>query len=361
MKILFVLEYYSPHVGGMETFYKNLCEGLVKKGHTVIVVTSSQSGCGIEEVINGVIVQRVSCSNRYLFTFLSFYDVLMWGKSVDVIATTTYNGAPPAWLASRLLNKPCVITVLEILGDNWGKMGMGKLSTLFHKMAEQFIIGLKFDKYVGISKSTVRQIEKAGQSAEVIYLGVDYEHFDPSKYTSIKEYEGCTYLYFGRAGSTKGLEDLVLACEIVSSALPKSKLILILSDGAERKKIVEMVKKWELDGNVIIKDSVPYADLPAYILGANCVVIPSLSEGFGLSCAEACAMGVPVVANDVDSLPEVISGKFRLSTMKHHNRYYPLAKNIIAVLSGKYTETPLKKFKWSECVDKYEELFRRIK
>jgi glycosyltransferase involved in cell wall biosynthesis len=345
----------------METFYKNLCEGLVKKGHTVIVVTSSQTGHNIEEVINGVIVQRVSCPNRYWFTFLSFYDVLMWGKSVDVIATTTYNGAPPAWLASRLLNKPCVITVLEILGDNWSKMGMSKFSASFHKFLENVIIGLKFDKYIGISKSTVRQIEKAGQSAEVIYLGVDYGHFDPSKYTSIKEYTGYTYLYFGRAGSTKGLEDLIMACEIVSSALPKSKLMLILSEGVERKKIEVMVKKWKLEGNIIIKESVPYSELPAYILGANCVVIPSLSEGFGLSCAEACAMGVPVVANDVDSLPEVVSGKFRLSTMNHSNRYYPLATNIIKALNGVYAETPLKKFEWKECVDKYEELFRRMK
>ena len=361
MKLLFVLEYYFPHVGGMETFYQNLCEGLVKKGHTVIVVTSSQAGYGVEEVINGVTVQRVSCPNRYWFTFLAFYDVLMWGRSVDVIATTTYNGAPPAWLASRLLNKPCVITVLEILGERWDILVKNKLSIMFHKWAEEFIMGLNFDKYIGISNSTVRQINKMGQSAEVIYLGVDYAHFDPSKYTSIKEYTGYTYLYFGRPGASKGLEDLVMACEIVSSALPKSKLMLILSDGTERQKIIDMVRKWGLEGNVIIKNSVSYSELPAYILGANCVVVPSLSEGFGLSCAEACAMGVPVVANNVDSLPEVVSGKFRLSTMEHHNRYYPLAKNIIAVLSGKYTETPLKKFEWSECVDKYEELFRRIK
>ena len=360
MKILFVLEYYAPHVGGMETLYKNLCEGLVKKGHTVIVVTSSQTGYNIEEVINGVVVTRINCINRYWFTFLSFYDVLMWGRCVDVIATTTYNGAPPAWVASRLLNKPCVITILEILGDRWSILVKSKLSIMFHKWAEQFIVNLKFDKYIAISESTARQIKLLGQEAEVIYLGVDYKHFDPSKYTSVK-YDGLTYLYFGRAGASKGLEDLVMACEIVSAALPKSKLILLLSEGTERQKIIDMVKKWELEEHIIIKDSVPYAELPAYILGANCVVVPSVTEGFGLSCAEACAMGVPVVANNVDSLPEVISGKFRLSTMNHSNRYYPLAQNIIKALSGVYTETPLKRFEWSECVDKYEELFKRMK
>jgi D-inositol-3-phosphate glycosyltransferase len=362
MKILFVLEYYFPHIGGVETLYKNLCEGLVKKGHKVKVCTMQIEGTKGHEILNGVDITRVPFPNRYLFTFLSFYDVLNMAKDVDVIATTTYNGAPPAWVASRLLNKPCVITIHEVLGEKWGTMGMGKITTEFHKMAEKFIVYLGFDKYVGVSQSTVNQIRKLGKDAAVIYNGVDYEHFDPSKYTSIKEHGGFTYLYFGRPGISKGIEDLILACDMISSLVPSAKLMLILSKDPpqERQKIVDMVKKWKLENNVIIKDSVPYAELPKYILGADCVVIPSLSEGFGLSCAEACAMGVPVVANNVDSLPEVISGKFRLSTMDYYNRYTPLAKNIIGVFNGKYTETPLKKFEWSTCVNKYEELFRSL-
>jgi multimeric flavodoxin WrbA len=40
MKILFVLEHYYPHTGGVEILFKNLCEGLVKKGHEVEVITT---------------------------------------------------------------------------------------------------------------------------------------------------------------------------------------------------------------------------------------------------------------------------------------------------------------------------------
>jgi hypothetical protein len=28
MKVLFVLEYYSPHIGDTEVLFKNFCEGL---------------------------------------------------------------------------------------------------------------------------------------------------------------------------------------------------------------------------------------------------------------------------------------------------------------------------------------------
>ena len=53
----------------------------------------------------------------------------------------------------------------------------------------------------------------------------------------------------------------------------------------------------------------PYADideLTRLYRGARMVVIPSLYEGFGLPALEAMACGVPVVASNVSSLPEVV-------------------------------------------------------
>lgn len=47
------------------------------------------------------------------------------------------------------------------------------------------------------------------------------------------------------------------------------------------------------------------ADLPDLYRGADCVVIPSLFEGFGLPVLEAMASGVPVACSDGGSLPEV--------------------------------------------------------
>jgi len=54
MKVLFVLEYYSPHIGGAEVLFKNLCEGLTGKGHDVAVVTLRLPGTQAFEITNGV-------------------------------------------------------------------------------------------------------------------------------------------------------------------------------------------------------------------------------------------------------------------------------------------------------------------
>lgn len=51
---------------------------------------------------------------------------------------------------------------------------------------------------------------------------------------------------------------------------------------------------------------VPEADLPGLVAGAAALVYPSYYEGFGLPPAQAMAAGVPVLASDRSSLPEVV-------------------------------------------------------
>lgn len=61
-----------------------------------------------------------------------------------------------------------------------------------------------------------------------------------------------------------------------------------------------------LEGDVILTDYIPREDLPVLLSGAECMVYPSLHEGFGLSVLEAMACGCPVITSNISSLPEVI-------------------------------------------------------
>src|SRR3989338_352399 len=101
MRLLFVCENYLPHYGGAEVVFKNLAEGFVKAGHTVDLVTHRMKGTAKFEVLNGVRVHRVwSANSRYLFSFTSILKVWSIARRADIIQTTTFNGAPPAWLAA---------------------------------------------------------------------------------------------------------------------------------------------------------------------------------------------------------------------------------------------------------------------
>ena len=61
-----------------------------------------------------------------------------------------------------------------------------------------------------------------------------------------------------------------------------------------------------LDGRVTFLNWVAETDLPGLYSLADLVILPSLMEGFGLPALEAMACGIPVVAANNSSLPEVL-------------------------------------------------------
>jgi len=73
-----------------------------------------------KEIMNGVVIQRVpSFFSRYFFTFSSIITAVQLARKHDIIQTTTFNGAPPAWLAGKLARKPVVLTVHEVWQKKW--------------------------------------------------------------------------------------------------------------------------------------------------------------------------------------------------------------------------------------------------
>ena len=65
------------------------------------------------------------------------------------------------------------------------------------------------------------------------------------------------------------------------------------------------VDRLQLSDDVIFTGRVPDTDLPAIYSGADCLLMPSLYEGFGIPVLEAMACGTPVVCSKASSLPEV--------------------------------------------------------
>jgi len=373
MGILFVLEYYPPHIGGLEIVFKNLCEGLVSRGHNIAVITSRLNGTKEFEIINGVKVYRVNVpkkGDRYWFTLLSIPKVYKLAKEADLIHTTTYNGAPPAWLISKLRGKKCIITVHEVFGSLWKDLaGMSWFSAKLHQFLERLIISLPFDEYVCVSEYTCASLKnlKGGENTglEVIYNGVDNDLFDPSKTDRrrIRKSLGLgnefVYMYYGRPGISKGVEYLIQSVPLVSKGIPKSRLLMVLANDprARYENIKKLIKNLKIEDGVILLDPVPRNELPDYIAASDCVVVPSLSEGFGFTAAEACAMGKPVVASDVASLPEVVSGKYVLVESGNPGA---IVEGLEKVCKGEAQHSEGKVFSWDKCVEGYLQVYDKV-
>lgn len=368
-KILFVIDNYFPKIGGDAIVFSNLAEGLVRLGHDVMIVTHRLKGTKKFEMINGVKIHRVNCfHSRYWFTFISILKVLTLSKKTDIIHTTTYHGAFPARVGAIFNRKPCVITVHELVGKDWKNLKMCWLSAKLHRFLEKLIMKLRFDKFICVSKSTQIQTIQAGVAKDttiVIYNGIDYDFFNPKKYEGdkIRKRFGLeksfVCLFYGRPGITKGLEYLIKAVPLIIEKIPNSKLLAIVSrDKAYEKKykyILRLIDKLGVKDKIVILDPVSRRELPNYIKAADCIVVPSLTEGFGFTAAESCAMEKPVVASNTTSLPEVVSGRYILVEPGNAKA---IAEGVEKVYRGKVEEKDKKIFSWDKCVDEYLEVYQ---
>jgi D-inositol-3-phosphate glycosyltransferase len=156
---------------------------------------------------------------------------------------------------------------------------------------------------------------------DVIPCGTDVSNFRPiskaeaRKQLGIKSTEKVV-LYVGRFDQRKGIETLIRATGELRTQLEQSeeidpnhlKLLVVggsdpnEADGAERRRIEQIVTDLDLQTNTEFVGMVGHDRLPLYYTAADVCVIPSHYEPFGLVAIEAMACGTPVVASAVGGL-----------------------------------------------------------
>lgn len=373
MRICFIIEYYSPHVGGGEVLFQRLAEDLVKRGHHCDVVTSLLPGTKKNEGRNGVHIYRVPVpefADRYWFTLLSLPLAWHVAKKADIIHTMTYNGAFPAWLIARIQKKPVVLLAHEVLGRKWFELNLNFIFAFFCRLIEDMILSLPYDAYSCNSRSTMKALVNWGIASQKLFLaypGIDYDLFKQKadgREKGIRERLGIKestflYLYYGRPGMVKGIEYLIQAVPFIKQQVPDSKLLLILAKKPQTKylELMNLIQRLRLQKDITVLESIPREELPYYIQASDCVAVPSLNEGFGFTCVEACAMGKPVVATNVGSLPEVIFGKYVLVSPANAQA---LADGAIKVFKKAYNVRNERKYSWEDTVQVQLKVYEKL-
>lgn len=102
----------------------------------------------------------------------------------------------------------------------------------------------------------------------------------------------------------KGHQWLSRAIPIVRRHVPDAVFVLH-GEGETKAEIQGWVAARSLSDSVIFSDH-HAVDARDVLAASDLVVVPSLSEGFGMVILEACALGKPVVATAVGGIPEIL-------------------------------------------------------
>jgi glycosyltransferase involved in cell wall biosynthesis len=146
-----------------------------------------------------------------------------------------------------------------------------------------------------------------GYGSIITYNGLDLEDFSKLPHRKSKE---PTVLFVGGLEPRKGLEYLVLAMEDVARQMPHARLIAVAKTGFggrdDWRFFEQLAGRAGIMENVDFRESVSQETLLGFYSDCDILVLPSRTEGWGLSLMEAMACRKPVVASRVGGIPELV-------------------------------------------------------
>ena len=170
------------------------------------------------------------------------------------------------------------------------------------------------DKIITVSESEKKNIidfyKIPLEKMEFTHNGVDFEKF--SQKFSLGEIDGVKAKYqipgakfILHIGTLQPRKNIPVLIESIKNL--DIKLILAGNREAHNfdKKIDESIDKNNLKDKVIFPGWIEEEDKPALIQTAECLVFPSLYEGFGIPAIESMAAGTPVVCSDIPVFREI--------------------------------------------------------
>jgi glycogen(starch) synthase len=328
VRVLMVSWEYPPVlVGGLGRHVHALAEAMAAAGDDVVVVTRHAAGAARDEVAGGVRVVRVP-EDPSLLTFTD--DLLAWTMALNHALTRSGLAvaaeAPPDvvhahdWLVAHAtttlathLRVPLVATLHATEAGRHQGWLPGPLNRSIHSV--EGWLADRARRVVTCSAAmraeVVRLFDVAPGKVDVIPNGVDAARWAaPPEAVAAARHEwgagGPLVAYGGRLVHEKGVQDLLAAVPALQRRHPGLRVV-VAGTGPAAADLQEQARSLGLGRAVAFAGFVPDANLAALVAAADCAVVPSRYEPFGIVALEAAAAGTPVAVSDVGGLAEIVA------------------------------------------------------
>ncbi len=324
MRILQVHNFYQ-HPGGEDQVYAAEFELLKQHGHAVEqysahndavnqmsalgvawrTIWNSQTYRSAREVIRHFRPQIVHCHNTFPVISPAIYYAAHRERVPVVQTIHNYRLICPAATLYRdgHVCQDCIghaVPYNGVLhgcyrGSRAASAAVASMLTV-HRLARTW--STKINRYIALTAFAKNKLVEGGLPAEKIVVKPNFLAADPGQGTG----SGGFALFVGRLSEEKGLRTLLRAWR----QIPEIPLKIIGSGP-----LLEFVKlQAQSLPNVIVLGFCQRDCVLEQMRAASCLILPSeWYEGFPMTIVEAMACGTPVLASDIGSLRELITGK----------------------------------------------------
>lgn len=337
------------HSYSTEESYNAISKILSKKGK------KGESEKSIKQIYGENLIEEV-----YLYAqriALKYHE-----EDFDVIHAHDWTTVPAALLLKKLTGKSVIfhvhITELDKTGGMGGHQKIFEIEKQAFEQADMLVPVSNFVKNrlindYGVNPNKIRVIHNGGISD----MPAKLKNFDS------KLNQHPVVLFAGRITLQKGPEYFIQAAKKVLEYEPETRFI-VAGTGDMLPQIIELSAQLGISKNILFHGRYTREEANMLFSMADCFVMPSVSEPFGIVPLEAISKGTPTIISKQSGISEVLENTFKvdfwdIEEMAHKIisiiRYKPL-KDHMGVLS----HYEFRNFSWDKPAQKFQQLYEEV-
>ena len=311
-----IISHFWPQMAGAEVFAQNISKYLVKKGHTVDVLTGRwKRSWPKEEKLKRIKIIRV----KPWFNFRPFKTVgiffPLFSKTLQLTKARNYDLIhahifPASIVGSSLKKEIPLITTVQ--GGDIGDYSenFGPLSSFIKIVISRAL--KKADMVHVVGHYLEKRVKKMGaKKIKVIPNGVDTNIFKKRNKKLLRKKLKIPQSRFvitshSRLTYKNGLDILI---KTVGKIKDKNILVFLIGKGYLKNRLEKLVQRKKLCKQVRFLGYKKQREIADYLAASDVFVRPSRQEGFGIAFLEGMATGLPVIGTKVGGIPDFVIDK----------------------------------------------------